>query len=141
MRSRFERREQEYHMISDDTSKTSPVPSPPYSLFRHGAAAAFFYMSFVLTVVLWGLPIFFIGTGGGTAVLRYNSYFGVDLTGALWQTLLVPAVTTFFFLINTVLALVFIRRRVFVPGTLLMVASFFLHVAALIVVSALILVN
>lgn len=128
-------------MISDDTSKTSPVSSPSHSLFRHGVAAAFFYMSFVLTVVLWGLPIFFIGTGDGTAVLRYNSYFGVDLTGALWQTLLVPAVTTFFFLINTVLALVFIRSRVFAPGRLLMVTSFFLHIAALIVVSALILVN
>lgn len=128
------------NIMASDTLKAPSVSLPP-SLFRRGAAAAFFYVSLVLTVILWGLPIFFIGTGNGTAVLRYNSYFGIDLTGALWQTLLVPAVTTFFFLINTSLAFVFIRNRTFAPGTLLMVASFFLHIAALIVVSALILVN
>lgn len=111
------------------------------SLFRRGTAAAFFYASLVLAVPLWCLPVFFIGVGNSTTVLRYNAYFGVDLTGASWQTLFVPAVTTFFFFVNTVLAFLFVRRGVPVFGTLLMVASFFLQVAALIVVSALILVN
>lgn len=111
------------------------------SLFRRGTAAAFFYASFVLAVPLWCLPVFFIGIGNSTTVLRYNAYFGVDLTGASWQTLFVPAVTTFFFFVNTILAFLFVRRGVPVFGTLLMVASFFLQVAALIVVSALILVN
>lgn len=133
-------REASKNTMISDTSKASSVFQTP-SLFRRGAAAAFFYVSLVLTVILWGLPIFFIGIGNGTAVLRYNSYFGVDLTGALWQTLLVPLVTTFFFLVNTSLAFVFIRNRIFAPGTILMVASFFLHVAAIVVVSALILVN
>ncbi|QQS15908.1 MAG: hypothetical protein IPK84_00885 [Candidatus Moraniibacteriota bacterium] len=111
------------------------------SLFRRGTAAAFFYASLVLAVPLWCLPVFFIGVGNSTTVLRYNAYFGVDLTGASWQTLFVPAVTTFFFFVNTILAFLFVRRGVPVFGTLLMVASFFLQVAALIVVSALILVN
>ena len=127
------------NIMVSDTPKVSNIPA--LSLFRYGTAAAFFYLSLALSVVLWGLPFFFIGVGNGTAVLRYNAYFGVDLTGALWQTFLVPAVTTTFFLVNTSLAFLFIRRRIFVPGMILMVASFFLHVAALIVVSALILVN
>ena len=111
------------------------------SLFRHGTAAAFFYTSLGLTVALWILPIVFLGLGDGTAVLRYNAYFGIDLTGSTWQTLLVPFMTTFFFCVNTILAFLCIRKSMLFPGTLLMVASFFLHVAAFIALGAILLVN
>lgn len=128
-------------MPSGDPKVPSLIHWRPPALFRRGVAAAFFYVSLALSIVVWSLPIFFIGVGSGTAVLRYNSYFGVDLTGALWQTLLVPAMTTFFFLVNTLLAVSCARRRIFASATMLMVASFFLQVAALIVMGALILVN
>ncbi len=128
-------------MSSGDPKASSLLHRRPSSLFRRGVAAAFFYVSLALSIVVWILPIFFIGVGNGTAVLRYNSYFGVDLTGALWQTLLVPSMTTLFFLANTLLAVSCVRRRIFASATMLMVASFFLQVAALIVMGALILVN
>ncbi len=111
------------------------------ALFRSGTAAAFFYVSLGLMAVLWILPVAFLGLGDDTVVLRYNAYFGIDLTGSTWQTLLVPFMTTFFFSVNSVLAFLFARKNTVFPGTLLMVASFFLHVSALIALGALLLVN
>jgi hypothetical protein len=122
------------------TSEGDGVSRSP-SLFRSGRATAFLYTSLFLNFVLWALPLFFIGIGEGTVVLRYNAYFGVDLTGSPWQALLIPCMTSAFFVANAVLAFVFIRKGMAFSGTLLMVASFFLYVAAIIAISALIFVN
>lgn len=126
--------------VTLETLEIARIPRAP-SLFRSGTAAAFFYASIFFNLVLWVLPLFFIGIGEGTVVLRYNAYFGVDLTGSPRQMLMIPFVTTIFFAMNILLAFLFIRKGAVLPGTLLMVASFFLHVAALIAISALIFVN
>jgi hypothetical protein len=118
----------------DSSSRSLP-------LFRRGTAAAFFYVSLLLNVILWFLLALFIGIGDGIVVLRYNAYFGVDLTGSSWQVFLVPFMTTLFFVVNTLMAFIFVRKGALFSGTLLMVASFFIHVAALIAIRALILVN
>jgi len=123
-----------------DTVESDSLSRTP-SFFRRGTAAAFFYTSLVLDGALWVAPMVFIGIGDGTVVLRYNAYFGVNLTGSPRQVLLIPLMTTAFFAMNTALAFVFVRKGVPFPAILLMVASFFLHVAALIAISALIVVN
>ncbi len=115
--------------------------SRPPSLFRRGTTLLFFLASVVLNAALWILTFLFVGVGEATVVLRYNAYFGIDLTGSAWQGFLVPFVTTVFFAMNTLMAFLFVRKGVPFLGIFLMIASFFVHIAALIAVAALILVN
>lgn len=109
--------------------------------FRRGLFLSLFLTSLSINGALWLLVFFFIGTGSEKIVIRYNVFFGVDLTGSSSQGFLVPITTTVFFAMNTFLAIFFAEKQLPFPALFLSVASFFLHIAALIAVSALLLIN
>lgn len=91
-----------------------------YAIFRGGL---------LIFIVLFALVAFFIRPDSGTVILRYNSFFGVDLLGAWWQAYLVPGICLSFFLINLSLALLLFRRQS------LLAALIFLYGALMVVVS------
>lgn len=111
------------------------------SLFRFGTSTAFLYGALFLNIILWAAPIIFVGTGDEIVILRYNAYFGINLTGSSWQVLLIPFMASVFFVPHVFLASIFVRNKVFFPALLLMVSSFLVQGAALIAVAALIMVN
>ena len=43
--------------------------------------------------------------------LHYNIHYGVDWTGVWWQIFLLPVMGVVFLLVNTVMALFFVRRN------------------------------
>jgi hypothetical protein len=110
-------------------------------LFRSGLVSFFFFISLLLDAALWGIVFFAIGLDERMIVLRYNTYFGIDLTGSPWQAFLVPCMTTIFFAINTILIAFCLRRGDAFLSLLLSVGSFFLHISALIAVFSLVMVN
>ncbi len=120
-------------------------PTPDFfsalSFFWRGIPAVFFFASCILNVALWVALFVRIGIGAGTVVLRYNVYFGIDLTGSPRQAFLIPIMVTIFFVMNMLLAFLFVRRGTPFLGLFLTVSSFFIHVAASIAVLALIRVN
>ncbi|QQS20686.1 MAG: hypothetical protein IPL87_03915 [Candidatus Moraniibacteriota bacterium] len=123
-----------------DASKKTPLSSG--SLFVHDTRRALFLvLSIGLNLLLWGLVAFFLGTGHETVVLRYNAYFGIDLTGRAQQAFLLPASALFFLMLHGVLAFSFFRKGETIAALLLLLSAFLLQGAALIAVSALILVN
>lgn len=111
------------------------------SFFRNWVFSFFFLGSLLLNGALWTLFLVRIGVGEGMIVLRYNVYFGIDLTGSSWQASLIPLVATVFWGMNVFLAFLFHRKKIFLPSLLLLVASFFVQVAALIALLALVSVN
>lgn len=122
-----------------ETGKDIGLRKP--SLFRCGTSTAFLYGALFLNAILWVAPMVFVGTGDEIIILRYNAYFGINLTGSSWQILLIPFMASVFLVPHTLLAFVFVRNGVFFPALLLMVSSFLTQGAALIAVGALILVN
>lgn len=100
-----------------------------------------FLFSCFVQIILWGLLLWFFGVDENVAVLRYNAYFGIGLTGVSKQIFFLPFVSFVFFLTNTILATVFFRRGDRFFALLLFVSSFFVQVGSAISVLALILVN
>lgn len=127
------------HDIEIEKKKGSSFRGPVF--FRRGLFLSLFLAALSINAALWLLVFFFIGTGSERIVIRYNIFFGIDLTGSASQGFLVPITTTVFFCINTLLAIFFAEKQLPFPALFLSVASFLLHVAALIAVSALLLIN
>lgn len=106
-------------IITDDRIRAIYLKSR-YAIFRGGL---------LIFIALFALVAFFIRPDSGTVILRYNSFFGVDLLGAWWQAYLVPGICLSFFLINLSLALLLFRRQS------LLAALIFLYGALMVVVS------
>lgn len=78
---------------------------------------------------LYGLPVI---------PLHYNIHYGVDWTGAWWQIGTLPAMGVVFFLVNTGVALYFVRRNPLLTGVALcstVILSALLFAAMVFVVS------
>lgn len=123
------------HVPEDISASRTP------SLFQSGPAWVFFGVAFFLNIALWTTVFVRIGIGEGMVVLRYNIYFGIDLTGSPFQAFLIPLIATIFFVINVFITWLFVRRGVLFPGLFLAVLTFFVQIAAGIEVFALILIN
>ena len=122
------------------TSRETPVFR--WSSFFSDPARVFFLVaSFVLNIFLWGTVLWFFGFGKTTIVLRYNAYFGVDITGSSWQASLLPFLSLVFLLLNILLAALFFRRSEPLVSLLFLLASFFVQIAAGVAVGALLLIN
>lgn len=103
-----------------------------YWIFRGGLLAF---------IVQFALVAFFIRPDSGTIILRYNSFFGVDLLGAWWQAYLVPGICLGFFLINLVLALLLFRRQSFLAALILLYGAFLVVVSGSLATATLIFIN
>jgi hypothetical protein len=74
------------------------------SFFGNSIVRSLLLMQAVLILGLGGLFAFFLRPREALTVLHYNVYFGVDLLGAWWQTLILPGVALVFVLMNLFLA-------------------------------------
>ncbi len=126
-------------ILSEDLKSGSVFRVP--LLFRSGLISFFFFLSIFFNATLWGIVFFAIGLDERMIVLRYNTYFGIDLTGSPWQAFLVPCMTTIFFAVNTLLTVLCLRNNAVFSGLLLSVGSLFLHISALIAVFSLVIIN
>lgn len=105
-------------------------------MFRYASAVAGLFILATVVLPLWRL---FPGLYGLPVVpLHYNIHYGVDWTGAWWQIFLLPAMGVAFFVINTGIALFFVRRNALLTGVALsatVILSALLFVAMVFVVS------
>lgn len=69
-----------------------------------------FLIALLAHLVSIGLLFFLVRSREEVVILRYNAYLGIDLLGVWWQLFLVPAITFFFVLVNTLLMWVLKRR-------------------------------
>ncbi|MBP6889355.1 MAG: hypothetical protein KBC83_02795 [Candidatus Moranbacteria bacterium] len=74
------------------------------TFFENSIVRSLLLMQTISFVALVGLFSFFLRPSKSLTVLHYNVYFGVDLLGAWWQTLILPGVSFVFVLVNLVLA-------------------------------------
>lgn len=95
----------------------------------------------LLNLFLWLAFFFRIGFGDAVTVIRYNAYFGIDLTGNASQVFLIPGAALLMFGLHLVLSLIFFRWREPFLSFLLLLSALLLQIGALIVVIALLLVN
>jgi hypothetical protein len=93
--------------IVERKSRTATLLRLP--MFRYAGALAALGIIATIVLPLWrlfpeiyGLPVI---------PLHYNIHYGVDWTGAWWQIFALPAMGIVFFLINTGIALFFVRRN------------------------------
>ena len=85
--------------------------------------------------------LFIVRGGNDTIVLHYNSYFGVDIVGAPWQSLFLPAMAAVFLLSNTVLAARFYAGRERIAAHMLLFAALFVSVSSGIAIATLSFIN
>ncbi len=103
------------------------------SFFANSIVRSLFLMQLVLVSGLTGFLSFFLRPSDALTVLHYNVYFGVDLLGAWWQTLILPGIACMFVLMNSFMAYRFYmiqRERIaaylLLLGSTLLIASVFL---------------
>jgi len=127
--------------VRNDAQHGSPIVPGFREFFGESSRAFFAISATVLNGALWALVYFFIGTGEETVVLRYNVYFGIDLTGRASQAFLVPFLASALLLTHGLLAFIFFRNHESFLSLLLLLSAFLVQIAAAIAVLALVLVN
>lgn len=127
------------HATIDRASK--PLLGGFFSFSLVHPANVLFVLSAVIHVSLWLIVFFSLGIGDNTIVLQYNAYFGINLIGLAWQAFLLPFVALVFFVVNTVLGLLFFSRGEVFLSTLIFVSLFLVQCAVAIAITALIMVN
>lgn len=74
-------------------------------------------------------------------ILRYNVYFGVSLLGDWWQVYIFPTVGIFLYAVHVLLARHYYRLRERIASYLVLLASFFMGSAIMLIAIALGIVN
>ncbi|MBI5622027.1 hypothetical protein HY933_04170 [Candidatus Falkowbacteria bacterium] len=100
------------------------MPLTRLSLWSHGIKARLnliflqdrlllllFLFALVLNCVLYLVLYLLVKPSADPLVLHYSVYFGIDLIGSWYSLYLTPAVGTFLWLVNVVLALVFYQEQ------------------------------
>ena len=78
-------------------------------MFQYTSGIAFLALVAAVVLPLWRL---FPDVYGRPVVpLHYNIHYGVDWTGPWWHIFLLPTMGVIFFLVNTGIALFFVRRN------------------------------
>lgn len=78
-------------------------------LFRYSSGVALLAILAAIVLPLWRLfPDMY---GRPVVPLHYNIHYGVDWTGAWWRIFLLPMMGAVFFVVNTGIALFFVRRN------------------------------
>jgi hypothetical protein len=86
-------------------------------LFRYSSSVAFLAILAAIALPLWRLfPDIY---GRPVVPLHYNIHYGVDWTGAWWQIFLLPGMGVAFFVVNTGIALFFVRRNLMLTSVAL----------------------
>lgn len=78
-------------------------------LFRYSGSVVFLAVLAAIALPLWRLfPDIY---GRPVVPLHYNIHYGVDWTGAWWRIFFLPMMGIVFFIVNTGIALFFVRRN------------------------------
>lgn len=85
--------------------------------------------------------VFIIRGEEGTIVLHYNSYFGVDIVGAPWQALLIPASAFAFLGIDFFLARALYAMKERIAAHVVLFSAFFAALSGAVAVAALSVIN
>jgi len=91
----------------------------------------------VSVIFIWWYVLSRLHPGSEQIFLHYNAIFGIDLVGAWWQILYLPAAGTAIWLINFLSALWFYRADKFLARLLAVLSAvweIFLAVAAFLIV-------
>lgn len=118
-----------------------PEVAPPTPFWLRHFTALSFGGALLVHLLAAGMLFFLIQSRDEVVILRYNAYLGIDLLGVWWQVFLVPAVTFFFVLINTLLMWLLKERQYPEAVFLLGLGNWVLSGAMLIVAIALSFIN